>query len=323
MTSSEAVQEIKEKCRVLHFSLATERSYCSWIKRYAHFCVKSGTQGRQENAKLFLNEIALKSSAATQKQALNAIAFFYKNVIKEPLGDISGFKAAKKPQKIPVWLSKREVNLLFSELNGTVLLMVKICYGSGLRLAELTNLRVKDLDFDNNLIHIHGGKGNKDRMTCLPAPIKKELKNHLEKIKKLHENDRKNNLPGVCLPDKLENKFKNSGKEWGWFWVFPQNKISKDPRSGIVRRHHFLRNTFQNQIPKAAEKAGITKRVTAHTFRHSFATHLLIDGKDLRVIQKLLGHKSIETTMIYLHCVPDLAKNIKSPLESLGVNNCR
>jgi integron integrase len=218
---------------------------------------------------------------------------------------------------LPVVLSIDEVQKIFKHVEGTDLLILQLLYGSGLRLMELARLRVKDIDFVQNLIFVRGSKGDKDRTTILPQTIKGMLEKHLEGTKKLHDQDLAAGYGEVYLPDALERKYPNAAKEWGWQYVFPSSKLSVDPRSGKIRRHHINEKTVQNAVKEAVEKAGIAKHASVHTLRHSFATHLLINGVNIREIQNLLGHKHVETTMIYTHVIRDMVSVPKSPLDSL------
>ena len=214
-----------------------------------------------------------------------------------------------------------EVKKIFKHLKGLDLLTVQLLYGSGLRLMELIRLRVKDIDFDSNLLFVRGSKGDKDRSTILPGYIKPQLQLHLEKVKALHEKDLKSGYGDVYLPDALGRKYPNAGKEWGWQYVFPSSKLSVDPRSGMIRRYHMSEKTIQNTVRDAVKKAGIVKHATVHTLRHSFATHLLQNGVNIREVQSLLGHKNVETTMIYTHVIRDMSNAPQSPLDALYDKN--
>jgi integron integrase len=240
-------------------------------------------------------------------------------VLKTELGDLSKTVRAKRGQKLPVVLSPEEVQALFKHVKGLDLLILQLLYGSGLRLLELARLRVKDVDFGQNLIFVRGSKGDKDRTTILPQTVKNILKKHLDEVKKLHDKDLAGGYGEVYLPDALERKYSNAAKEWGWQYVFPSPKLSVDPRSGKIRRHHITDKTIQNAVKEAVQKAGIVKHASVHTLRHSFATHLLMNGVNIREIQNLLGHKHVETTMIYTHVIRDVVSVPKSPLDSLYI----
>jgi integron integrase len=235
-------------------------------------------------------------------------------VLDKPIDNISEAIRAKRKRRLPVVLTKPEINSLFEQMSGSNLLMAKTIYGCGLRLRECMNLRIKDIDFSRMAVTVHG-KGDKDRETVLPESIKGTLKNHIESVRKVYKEDMANGLPGVRLPNALERKLPNAGKEWAWFWLFPSSTISMDPVSKIVRRHHVHPSNLQRNIKIAASRANIHKRVTVHALRHSFATHLLEKGQDIRTIQDLLGHSSLQTTMIYTHVVSKNRLGIISPLD--------
>lgn len=259
--------------------------------------------------------LAPRCAAATQNQALNAIVFLYRDVLREPLGDLGKWARAKRPKRLPTWLTHEEMMRLLDGLKPFTRLMAEVAYGSGLRLAELLALRVKDVDFDSCLISVRGGKGDKDRVTCLPRSVAFKLREHVARCRHLWEQDRALGASAIFMPDGLERKFPNGGKEWPWFWVWPGGNESRDPRTGIVRRHHVHEDTLGKALRVAARRAGIHKRVTAHTLRHSFATNLLTNGASITQVQELLGHTSVETTQVYLHCVPRFAESITSPLD--------
>ena len=272
-----------------------------------------------DDCKNFLSYLALKEkvSASTQNQAFNAILFLFRHVLCKDMGNMVETVRAKRGQKLPVVFSVDEVKRLLACLNGRDLLIAGLLYGSGLRLMELARLRVKDVDMDLNTLTVRSGKGDKDRTTILPAAVKDQLKNHLAEVKKLHENDLANGHGDVHLPEALSRKYPNAGKEWAWQYVFPATNLSVDPRSGKVRRHHISDAAIQNIIKKAIRKAGISKFATVHTLRHSFATHFLMNGVNIREVQELLRHKNVETTMIYTHVLRDISHAPKSPLDCL------
>lgn len=256
-------------------------------------------------------------SASTQNQALNALIFLYKQVLEIEIGDFSSFLRAKPKKNSPTVLSSDEIARIFKQLKGTPLLMVEVLYGTGMRLNELLSLRIKDIDFDRNQITIRDGKGEKDRFVMLPYRVKQTLKTHLEHGKNLHDKDLQLGFGSVYLPYALERKFPNASKEFRWQYVFPAAKISTDPRTGIRRRHHLFDSVLQRYLKRAADAAGIMKRVTCHVFRHSFATHILQHGTDIRTVQQLLGHNDIKTTMIYTHVAACGPTGTKSPLDQL------
>jgi integron integrase len=258
-------------------------------------------------------------SVSTQNQAFNAILFLFRHILEKSIDNIGEAIRAKRTRRLPVVLSKKELENLLSHLSGINLLMAKVIYGCGLRLQECLQLRVKDIDFERSTITIRQSKGDKDRETVLPESIKKELGDYLEKVRAIHEKDRINNLPGVQIPNALERKYPNAGKEWGWFWAFPSYKLSIDPITKIIRRHHIYHGNLHRQIKEAGIRARIAKRVTVHTLRHSFATHLLESGYDIRTIQELLGHNDLRTTMVYTHVATTNRLGVKSPLDQKNI----
>ena len=256
-----------------------------------------------------------KVSASTQNQAFNAILFFYRHVLDKDVGELSGAMRAKYRRRLPVVLTKQEIAQIFEHLKVNHLLMCKLIYGCGLRLKECLNLRVKDIDFAQNCLTVRSGKGDKDRQTVLPEGLKNSLQKHLEEVHSLYEEDRSDGLPGVYLPNALGRKYPNAGKEWAWQWVFPSPSLSVDPVTKVVRRHHAYPDALQKRFREAVRKAGIIKRATIHTLRHSFATHLLEGGYDIRTIQELLGHVNLQTTMIYTHVARKNKLGVRSPLD--------
>jgi len=311
------VEDMYKIMKLKHLSFRTEKTYIGWLRRFYRFM--NGQQPHTLNSthvKDFMTHLAVEGnvSASTQSQAFNAILFLFRYVLDKPIDGIGEAVRAKKKRRLPVVLTKTEINRLFEQLSGMNLLMIKMIYGCGLRLRECVNLRTKDVDFERSAVTVHG-KGDRVRETVLPESIKKDLSEHLDKVREVHKKDRKNDIAGVQLPDALERKLPNAGKEWIWFWVFPSIKISSDPRTEIVRRHHVHSSNLQKQIKRAAKKAAIPKRVTVHSLRHSFATHLLENGQDIRTIQELLGHSSLQTTMIYTHVVSRNKLGVISPLD--------
>ena len=323
--ASRILGEMREAIRIKHYSYRTERSYLEWAKRFIDYTSKVKKKDVRAagldsgDVKDFLSFLALtkRVSSSTQNQAFNALLFLFRDVMKTELGDLSKTVRAKRGQKLPVVLSSEEVQALFEQVNGLNLLILQLLYGSGLRLLELARLRVKDVDFGQDLIFVRGSKGDKDRTTVLPKTVKNMLEKHLAEVKKLHDKDLREGYGEVYLPDALERKYPNAAKEWGWQYVFPSSKLSVDPRSGKIRRHHISEKTIQNTMKEAVQKAGIVKHASVHTLRHSFATHLLMNGVNIREIQNLLGHKHVETTMIYTHVVRDMVNVPKSPLDNL------
>jgi len=309
---------VREKIRLKHYSIRTEEAYISWIKRYIYFHNKRHPKDMgQKEIEAFLTDLAVKGkvSASTQNQAFNALLFLYKQVLNKNVFDNVGALRAKRPKRIPTVLTFEEIMQIIDSITGVYKLMVKLLYGSGLRGIECVRLRVKDIDFEMNQIIVRDGKGQKDRVTMLPEDVKPSLKEHLNYVKKLHEKDLAEGLGSVYLPNALERKYKNASKEWGWQYVFPSKTLSVDPRSGIKRRHHIHLDSLNKAIKRAAQISGITKNISCHVFRHSFATHLLEEGYDIRTIQELLGHKDVSTTMIYTHVLNKKRRIVRSPLD--------
>ena len=254
-------------------------------------------------------------SASTQNQAFNAILFLFRHTLDKNIDDIADAVRAKRKVRLPVVLTRSEIARLLQKLQGTNQLMARTIYGCGLRLAECVKLRIKDIDFERNAITIRSGKGDKDRETVLPTSLKDDLSQHIEKVRLIFNKDRGNDVLGVMMPGALERKYPNAGKEWAWFWAFPSYKLSVDPKTGIVRRHHVYKGNLRKSIKAAGKAAEIPKRITVHTLRHSFATHLLEDGYDIRTIQDLLGHSDLRTTMIYTHVMSKNRYGVISPLD--------
>lgn len=275
--------------------------------------------GEQEVTQ-FLSDLAIakRVSASTQSQALSALLFLYRAVLSQELNWLQDVVRAKRPKRLPVVLSRTEVRALLNHLQDEKWLMATILYGTGLRLMECLRLRVKDIDFDRNQITVREGKGNKDRLTMLPSAVKEPLARHLKDVHEQHKRDLTNGFGRVYLPDALERKYPTANREWGWQWVFPATQISVDPRSGEQRRHHLHESVLHRAIKEATRKAGISKPVSCHTFRHSFATHLLEDGYDIRTVQELLGHQDVSTTMIYTHVLNRGGHGVHSPADRLG-----
>ncbi len=317
------IPKVVHTIRFKQFSLQTEKNYVHWIKRFIRFHnYRHPSEMKEQEIIEFLTHLAnmKKVSASTQNQALNAIVFLYRQVLDIDLGDFSSFARAKKPKLLPIVLSKDEVIAILHNLEGVPFLMTALLYGAGLRLHEVLRLRVKDIDFKRNLIFIRQSKGKKDRVVPFPRLIQDQLRLHLSSVKKIHETDMKDGLGEVYIPEALSRKYPNAKYSWYWKFIFPSYKYSKDPRSGTIRRHHKHQSYLIRHIRAAADTAGISKRLTAHTFRHSFATHLLEDGKDIRTVQQLLGHDNIQTTMIYTHVAEHGAAKV-SPLDSLALNS--
>jgi len=315
--TSEWEKALIKTMRVRGFLWRTEETYRSWARRFAAFIApKTPYAAGAEEVGAFLTDLAVRtrSSPSGQRQALNALVFLMQEALSRDLGKLD-FKRAYPRVRVPSVLAKDECQRIFRQLEGTHKLMAELAYGSGLRLMELLRLRVQHLDLARLQLTVRGGKGDKDRMTIIPQSLVPELERQLERLKPLHEADRVAGLPGVWLPDGLEKKFKRAGERWEWQWLFPSREASRDPATGVVRRHHTLDGAFQSAVRRAATKAGINKRVTPHTFRHSFATHLLEGGTDIRTVQELMGHASVETTQIYLHVMKKPGLGVRSPLD--------
>jgi integron integrase len=303
-----------------HYSLRTGEAYVAWIKRFIFFHRKRhpAEMGEPEiNA--FLTHLALKErvSASTQNQALSALLFLYRYVLNREVGDLGQVIRTRKPTRLPVVMTREEVKAVLSRLQGDKWLMASLMYGAGLRLMECLRLRVQDIDFARNEITVRDGKGAKDRVTMLPESLKTPLQNHLRKVKAAHEKDVRDGWGRVQMPDALDRKYPNAPADWRWQWVFPQENRWTNPKTGQQGRHHVHESIVQKAVTQAVRDAGLTKRATCHTFRHSFATHLLADGYDIRTVQELLGHKDVKTTMIYTHVLNRGGKGVRSPADTL------
>jgi integron integrase len=312
------LDQVREVLRMKHYSLRTEQAYVNWIKRYIFFHDKRhpAEMGEAE-IRTFISDLASKRSvaASTQTVALSALLFLYRDVLKRDQPFIEGIERAKKPERLPVVFTKEEVTEILSRLDGIPYLIAGLLYGSGLRLMDALRLRVKDIDFERNEIVVREGKGAKDRVTMLPGAIKRKLQEHLGRVEVLHKDDLRRGVGEVYLPYALDRKFPNAAKEWKWQYVFPAAKLSVDPRSGRRRRHHLSEDSIHRALKRAISQAGIPKHGSSHTLRHSFATHLLEDGYDIRTVQELLGHKDVRTTMIYTHVLNRGGKGVRSPLD--------
>lgn len=301
-------------------ALRTERSYLAWGRRFAErMSVANPLQASEEEVCQFLDILAteLKVAPSTQKQALNALVFLLREVAQRENLDLSEFRKAKSRKRMPIVLDREEVKTIFRYLTPRYEIMAKVQYGSGMRISELIRLRVKDVDFRRGQIVVRAGKGNKDRIVPLPRTMENALQQHLDKIHVLYERDRKAGLSGVYLPEALSRKYPHAAIDWPWQWVWPSREVSTDPRTGVKRRHHVQDRPYQSAIRRAAKAAGLNKRVTSHTLRHSFATHLLESGIDIRTVQDLLGHAHVETTMVYLHVMQKPGAGSQSPLDGM------
>jgi integron integrase len=316
----ELLTETKRVVRLKHYSISTERTYAHWITRFVAFnSMKHPLDMGEPEVEAFLSHLAAEKKAAssTQNQAFNALLFLYRDVLNRPLRGRIDAVRAKKPTHVPVVLTKDEVARILGLMKGTTQLMAKLLYGSGLRLMECVRLRVKDIDFAMRQVTVRAGKGNKDRYTTLSEALLPPLKDQLMRVKILHDKDLAQGQGAVYLPNALEKKYPKAATEFAWQYVFPAKNTSVDPRSGVVRRHHVGPSVLEKAIQRAVVEAGVNKKVSSHAFRHSFATHLLQSGTDIRTIQSLLGHNSLETTMIYTHVLQQGGFGVKSPLDSL------
>ena len=314
----ELYSKFRSAMRVRHYSIRTERAYAQWIGRLLSFYKDKPAESIDtDDIQSYLNYLAeeRKVAASTQNQALNAIVFFFKEVLKRDPGDFSDFVRAKQPLHVPEVLTRSEVERLLDAMSGVNQLMAGLLYGAGLRLMECIRLRVKDIDFDAGRLTIRDGKGRKDRITMLPERFQHLLKQQLEQAQALYESDLKKNVAGAYVWPGLNRKYPNAAKEWIWQYVFSSSRLSVDPRSHTTRRHHVHASSLQKAVKNAAAKAGLSKRVTCHTLRHSFATHLLENGCDIRTVQELMGHSNVATTMIYTHVLNRPGISVKSPAD--------
>ncbi len=315
-----AIDRLVTVIRQRNYSIRTEEAYRSWTERFLAFIGHRDprTAGAPEVIS-FLETLAVRGNvaASTQNQALNALVFFYNQALDQPLGDLGAFIRAKRPQRLPVVLTRGEVLRLLEPMEGVYRLMASLLYGTGMRLMECLRLRVKDVDFAYRQIVVRDGKGQKDRVTPLPDTLSEPLRAHLEQVRALHEADLRQGNGEVFLPSALARKYPNAAREWGWQYVFPSGRLSVDPRSGAIRRHHLHENGLQKAVKQAATAARLTKPANCHALRHSFATHLLETGYDIRTVQELLGHSDVSTTMIYTHVLNRGGQGVVSPLDKL------
>lgn len=314
------LERMTAEIRRRKYSIRTEQAYESWVCRFILFCGNRDPEKiGADRIRAFLEDLAVRGnvSASTQSQALSAIVFLYKQVLGRSLDELGDFTRAKRPKRLPVVLERGEVARLLSGIEGTQHLMAALLYGTGMRLMECVRLRVQDVDFEYHQIVVRDGKGQKDRVVPLPARLEQPLRSHLQTVRERHEEDLAQGHGEVFLPDALARKWPKAPKEWIWQYVFPSGRLSVDPRSGKTRRHHVHENGLQKAVKAAAQRAGISKKVNCHSLRHSFATHLLESGYDIRTVQELLGHADVSTTMIYTHVLNRGGKGVLSPLDGL------
>ncbi|MHC4165384.1 MAG: integron integrase [Planctomycetota bacterium] len=314
------LEQLRQALRSRHYSRRTEQTYCQWVKRFIYFHkVRHPAEMAEPEINAFLTHLAVKErvSASTQNQALSAILFLYRHVLNRKIGDLGEVIRARKPKRLPVVMTREEVKLVLSHLKGDRWLMANIMYGAGLRVRECLRLRIQDVDFAASQILVRDGKGFKDRITMLPDVIKRPLLEHLEAVKKIHERDLAEGYGRVQMPYALARKYPNAARERGWQWVFPQENRWVNKRTDQQGRHHIDESILQKAVKAAVRRAGITKHATCHTFRHSFATHLLEDGYDIRTVQELLGHKDVRTTMIYTHVLNRGSHGVVSPADAI------
>jgi integron integrase len=320
LRSARLLDQLRERIRYRHYSLRTEQTYVYWVRAFVrHHGLRHPREMGAAEVEAFLRHLANARSVSpsTHKQALCAILFLYREVLDVELPWMQELVRPKARVRVPVVLSREEVARLLAHVPGEFALFVQLLYGAGLRLIECLRLRIKDLDFERGVIVVREGKGGKDRVVMLPASLRGALKQQVARAREVWARDRAAGRPGVELPDALAAKYPNAGKTWGWFWLWPSREESVDPRSGVRRRHHQHEDRLGRVVPQAAAAAGLAKRVTAHTLRHSFATHLLESGVDIRRVQELLGHSDVSTTMVYTHVLRSAACGRPSPLDAL------
>ncbi len=312
------IERLITEIELRHYSRKTLKHYTFWAKKFGAFAKeKNPDEINSNDAREFLSYLTRHTgiSAATQRQEFNALLFCFRHGLKKELGDMSGIPRPKTRPYVPATLSKDEVRELIGLLDYPYNLTAKMLYGCGMRIGECLELRVQDINFDTNIITIHRGKGRKDRTVPLPEMIITELRQHLVRVKNLYRFDIENGFDGVFMPDALDKKFKNSGKEFNWYWVFPAKNLTVVPKTGENRRYHIHDTQFQKALKHASLLAAIPKRISPHTLRHSYATHMLQAGYDIRTLQELLGHSDVRTTMIYTHTMQKIVKPIMSPLD--------
>jgi integron integrase len=319
-TQPRLLDRVRHAVRARHYSRRTEKAYVHWIKRYIFFHGKRhpGEMGAAQ-VTAFLTALAVRErvAASTQNQALNALLFLYREILGVELPWLDDLVRAKRPQHLPTVLTRDEVRAVLERLDGVPRVMALLLYGAGLRLLECCRLRIKDVDFATNQVTIRDGKGGKDRMTMLPGPVKADLAKQIERVRGLHQRDLRQGAGWVELPWALARKYPNAGREWAWQWMCPATRFYVDRTTGQRRRHHLHESVIQRAVREAVLKTGLAKKATCHTFRHSFATHLLEDGHDIRTVQELLGHRDVSTTMIYTHVLNRGPAAVRSPADRM------
>ena len=318
------VEQMRNVMRLHHYSIHTERSYVDWVKRYIAFHQMKSREDLAEGERKieeFLTHLAVDENvaSATQNQAMNALVFLYKRVLQLPLNETINAVRADRKENVPVILTREEVAKVISLMDGVPQLIVKLLYGSGVRIMEAVRLRIQDVDFQMKQLTVRSGKGEKDRVTTFPVSVIPLLQNHLVKVKVLHDQDIARGYGEVYLPYALNRKYPKAGKELRWQYMFPARDLSTDPVTGKMRRHHVDPSVINKAIKTATRRTGLNKQISAHTFRHSFATHLLQRGTDIRTVQALLGHKDVATTMIYTHILQQGGQGVASPLDDLNL----
>ena len=317
---SDLMNEMLTALRARHYSRRTEQAYTLWARRFIRFHgMRHPRQMAEPEINAFLTHLAVDRhvSASTQTQALAGLLFLYRHVLGRPVGELSGVIRARRPKRLPVTLTRDEVRAVVANLDGGSRLMASLMYGGGLRLSECLRLRVQDLDFERGEITVRSGKGGKDRVTMLPRSLTSPLRRHLDTVRDLHARDLAAGGGRVALPDALERKYPRAATDWRWQWVFPQRQLWRDAQSGKQGRHHLHETIVQRAVREAVRRSGISKRAGCHTLRHSFATHLLEAGYDIRTIQELLGHKDVRTTMVYTHVLNRGGLGVRSPADDL------
>jgi integron integrase len=311
--------QVRDRVRRRHYSIRTEQAYVEWVRRFVTFCGRHPRDLGLADVERFLTHLAVDAgvSASTQNQAKSALLFLYKEVLGAELPWLEGVESAKRPVRLPVVLTHAEVQAVLARVEGTPGLVLRLLYGTGLRILECLRLRIKDVDFTRREILVRDGKGAKDRVTVLPARLVMPLREHVVRVRELHRADLADGFGAVHLPFALARKYPNAARDWGWQYVFPSYRRSVDPRTGVERRHHANEQAVQRAMRQALRDADIAKPATPHTLRHSFATHLLEAGYDIRTVQELLGHRDVSTTMVYTHVLNRGGRGVASPLDKL------